>query len=116
VALGDTGERLAATEEQKREQARERVRQDARRGQTPSTSWAAEDLAWAFRGLEDELDELETVAVEAREAIAARREASARSNELRHMIEVVDREWQREAAAERKRKLETEARKRLGLS
>ena len=95
----------------KREAARIKVATAARGGQLPSVAFSEEDLKWAFRDHEDELEQLERHAIAVHRAEASRQERRERSEELAEETERVLAEWD----TQRRRDAETEARKRLGL-
>lgn len=102
-------------QERKRARARERVARAVRRGVDPHTRFEESDLAWAFRGHEEELAELEA---QVEDAIAARTEKhrqKAERDDLREVTEQVLREWDDRERRERREKAEAEARKRLEL-
>jgi hypothetical protein len=99
------------TDEEARARSRERVAREVRRaGLAPRDVASAEDLAWAFAGHEAELQELEQQAAEVPAAEAQQLEQRERSRALQAMTDRV----LQEQDAERRRKAEAEARKRLG--
>lgn len=99
------------TDEEARARFRERVAREVRRaGLAPLDAASPEDLAWAFGGQEAELHELEEQAAQAPAAEAQQREQRERRAELQAMTDHVVAEQE----AERRRKAEAEARKRLG--
>ncbi|MCW2976405.1 MAG: hypothetical protein JWM06_1686 [Actinomycetia bacterium] len=97
-----------------RAQAREQVAAAVRRGDHPD-AFPAEDLAWAFDGRHDELNELRRQAVEVAEA---ERSKQKRIEERRQVHDETDRvllEWDEAERRERRQRAEAEARGRLGL-
>jgi hypothetical protein len=99
------------TDEEARARFRERIAREVRRaGLAPLDVASAEDLAWAFGGREAELQELEEQAAQAQAEQDEHQERAARAGALRAMTEQV----LAEQDAERRRKAEAEARKRLG--
>jgi hypothetical protein len=96
-------------------EARVKVAEAARRGEVPSQVFKAEDLAFFFRGREAELEELESIAWNVQITNNARRQEADERREVAREPDRVLREWDSVEQAERRRKAETEARKRLGL-
>jgi hypothetical protein len=101
-------------DEQARAKARERVARSARAGQAPSTAYSEADLAWAFAGAPEELQELEELAAQAPAAEAEHRSSIERSRELEAATDRVLAAWDAEEAAKRRAKAQDEARRRLG--
>ena len=100
-----------SSDEEARARFRERVAREVRRaGLAPLDVASTEDLAWAFQGHEEDLEGLEEQAAKAPAAEAQQQEQRERRAELQAMTERV----LAEQDAERRRKAETEARKRLG--
>ena len=99
-----------------RAKSREKVAADARFQQlSPRLLYSADDLEWAFRGHENDLEELEA---EIPRLIAARIDRERRSAETENvnwMTQTVLDEWGQAEQAERRRNATIEARKRLGL-
>lgn len=99
------------TEAEERERARREVRAAAKRGEDPDRLWPAQDLQWAFRGHEAELEQLRKEAA----GYGDRKHRAERGRELRRMIEVVLNELKAAEEAELRRRATVEARRRLGL-
>lgn len=101
------------TEDEKRAKARDVVVAAARRGEGPSV-FTSDDVAWAFRGHEDEIQQLEETAERSRAAARERETARDSAELLGRMTQRVLDEQEQEARAERRRTAEAEARRRLG--
>jgi hypothetical protein len=99
---------------EKRSRARKKVAGAARAGKTPNDSATRDVLEWAFRGHEQELQELEQTAELVHAARREAQKAAQRSQELSYMTERVLVEWDEQARAERRQKAQVEARRRLG--
>jgi hypothetical protein len=96
-----------------RENARSKVAGAAKRGELPSETWPADDLAWAYEGHEAELAELEELAKREaeRQAQQAADPPHLRAVRLRAETDRVLAEWD----AQRRAEATAEARRRLGL-
>ena len=94
---------------------RGRVADIARRGERPSDAFAGADLAEAFDGKEDELAELERLAREVRDRQLENQARSEAVDRLYRMVDTIIAEWDAAEAAERRKRAEVEALKRLGL-
>ena len=109
--FGAPGRSRETTEAEWRERARERVRRAARAGRSPRERFSDDDLAYAFTGHQEELEQLEQLAAD----VVARRRGQRRSIEqsraLQYETEKVLAEWDQE----RRTKAEAEARRRLGM-
>jgi ligand-binding SRPBCC domain-containing protein len=102
------------TEDEKRANARAKVRNAAERGEKPSTVFVPDDLAWAFHRHEDELAALEQRAEQARAAAREHLLTQRRHQELQRTIDVVLAEMDEVARRERLALATVEARRRLG--
>ena len=97
------------TDEEERQRAREKVMRAARDGTRPADAFAADDLAWAFVGHEDEFHALDA---EARQVVAIQADNEAarhRRAALDAETDAVLKEWDHA----RRMKARGEARKRL---
>jgi hypothetical protein len=103
----------SSSDAEARERARATVRASAERGDLPSEWYRAEDLQWSFQNFEDELAELERVALDARERQVEARAERARRHELHRATEAVLREWDEQDRAQRWKCAEIEAKSRL---
>ena len=91
--------------------ARAKVVAAANSGESPTAHYSKPDLEWAFRGCEDELEQLEARAAERREELkVARLRAQAAE-----MVPSILNEWHREEQAALRARAVAEARRRLGL-
>lgn len=84
------------------------------RTSTDETEPRQTELEWAFEGHEEELDELAQRIREAQAERTEREQRAAKRGELRDATRAVLREWEQAEEAERYRKAEAEAKKRLG--
>lgn len=110
--MGKPATTVQLTEAELRARAREKVAGAARNaGESPRARYSDEDLAWAFKGREHEIDELEQAAEQVREDRKRRTALVADSRRLSRETDRVLAEW----AAQRRRDAEAEARRRLGL-
>jgi hypothetical protein len=94
----------------KRVAAREKVAAEARSGNSPSSLFAPEDLAWAFVGCEGELEHLEARAAERREE----QKAARLSTEISALVPAILAEWDADEKAARRARAYAEARRRVG--
>jgi hypothetical protein len=101
------------TEAEHRARAREKVASAARRGEDLAF-FPADDLAWAFKGHEGELAELEQLATRAREANETAKREAERSRELRRVTERIEGEMIETEKRERRERATAEAKRRLG--
>jgi hypothetical protein len=102
-----------ATPADERERAREKVAAAARRGEDPRSTFPLADLEWAFRGCEDELAQLGSIAEQERTARARRIRERDAADELRDETNRVLKQWDIAEQAERRAKAEAEARQRI---
>lgn len=103
------------TPTERRAIAREQVRDAARAGKTPADEFKPDDLAWAFRGSEDELEQLGREAERVRNERRERDAHLAQRKALRLETEKAVKELQAEEERELRERAEKIARKRLGL-
>lgn len=103
------------TDAERRQRARDKVASRAAAGKVPSQTWAPHDLEWAFEGREQELEDLERLAVEAGEARRAERREVSQAQELRRVTMQIEQGMIAAEKRERRARAEAEARRRLGL-
>ena len=108
--MADTMYLRRTSDEELRARARERVARTARSGLPVRELYEPDDLAWAYEGHEAELAELEQETADAAAAQAAHEQRTTRSRALQAETDRVLAEWE----AERRKRAEAEARKRLG--
>jgi hypothetical protein len=111
-----TAETRSSREAEHRTRARDKVREGAARGDSPSL-YRPEDLAWAFGETQEADRELVRLEEQAEAVRVARREQSDRTYagiQLRHLAEQILREWDRGEKADRMERAMAEARRRLG--
>ena len=96
---------------------REKVAEQARRGEQPEALFSWPDLEAAFieEGFEDELEELRQLAADVSERKRAQEARVQAADLLWRTTDAVLAEWDAAEAAERRKRAEVEARKRLGL-
>jgi hypothetical protein len=97
--------------DEKRAAARTEVAVAARKGEQPREYYSAEDLAWAFRGFEDELGELEKVAAK---VLAARPRRHLEKQVIDRAMRI-ESEWAAQEKSERRERAIAEARRQLGI-
>lgn len=90
--------------EARRAAGRRRVAQAANRGELPSAHWPADELAEVFAGAEDQLAELERVAVEKRQAEMERDRLANRRLQVDATAKQLLREWEEAERLEKRRR------------
>ena len=99
---------------EQRADARQKVAVNAHAGRNPRELFTEADLAWAFDGHLQELQELVDTAIGIHSSRSSRPSADER-RALRDETERVLKQWDTQEKAERRQRAEAEARARLGL-
>jgi hypothetical protein len=105
-----------SSEDEKRAAGRKKVEQAARRGESPREYYAADELAWAYHGRADELDELEAVAEAARVREREKHRNRDQTREVEKVTAIVLTEMLKAEQTERQSRARAEALRRLGLT
>lgn len=96
-------------DEAQRAAARGKVSKAAHEGKSPSSYWSASELEWAFGGYEDDLEDLERIADQERQAEMERERLAARRREVDFTAKQLLKQWAEDEEREKRARAFAEA-------